>query len=88
MAVCVGGASYNYRDNGKSTERTANMEQREIIEELGLLVDKAENFLGLQKLPLPTDMQIDSMKTGLAELRDRLKALRVALGYVEEGWEE
>lgn len=56
------------------------------LEELGLLIDKADNYLALQKAPLPAPIQIDSLKTGLKEIREEILKIYLSLGGTNE-WE-
>lgn len=56
------------------------LELEEILERLGQLVDKAENYLAMQVIPVPPTMLIDSLKTGLEDVRDEIKTLYFRLG--------
>ena len=62
------------------------MIDKDKLEELGLLIDKADNYLALQGAPLPTEIQIDSLKTGLKEVREEILKIYLSLGGTNE-WE-
>ncbi len=53
------------------------------LETLGQLVDKAENFLSLQKMPIPEKMRVESLIQAVTELRDEIKSF-----YLENGGED
>jgi hypothetical protein len=58
----------------------------EILEELGQMVDEAENFIALAKNPhMNPVMLAASQKKGLEILRDRIKALYINMGG-EDVW--
>lgn len=44
----------------------------EQLEKIGLLIDKCDAYLETSKLRLPPAMTIDSLKTGLKEVRNEL----------------
>lgn len=50
-------------------EQTMTVEQ---LEQIGLLIDKCDNYLATTKLRLPPEMTIDSLMTGLKEVRNEL----------------
>ena len=63
------------------------MNNEETLERIGMLVDKAENYLAMQKMNLPPMLAIDGLKQGVTEIRDELKVLYEDLGGdVEETW--
>jgi hypothetical protein len=62
------------------------MTEQEILRRLGLLVDRAENYLALQEFPLPPFLRADGLATALKELRDELKQLYYDAGGVDV-WE-
>ena len=50
------------------------------LQTLGMLVDKAENYLAWATNPMsPADLKIDAMKTGLTEISEELKELYIEL---------
>ena len=51
------------------------MQDRELLEKIGKLVDKAENYMALSEMPLSYPLQIEGLKQGVAELRDCLREL-------------
>lgn len=61
------------------------MKEIDVVERLGVLVDTAEGFLALQNMALSTAMQIDSLGTGIAHLRDGIKNLYFKIGG-EDVW--
>ena len=50
------------------------------------IADKADNYLGLVKLPLPARLAIDGMKTGLEEIRAIARQLVVDISG-DDPWE-
>ena len=58
-----------------------------LLEDLGLLVDKAENYMALSELALPPFTEIDGLRQGVVELRDELRKLYEKQGgSCEETW--
>lgn len=59
------------------------MERDELIERLGKMVDKAQQYVDAAKLPEPSKTRVDGLRRGLAELRDEARALYLAAGGVD-----
>jgi hypothetical protein len=57
------------------------MENNELLERLGELVDTAENFLAWNDNPFAhMPMKIEAFTTGLEKLRDEIKTIYLELG--------
>lgn len=48
------------------------MSNAELKEEIGLLVDKCENFIAASQLPMPDSIHAQAMREGLKEIVIRL----------------
>ena len=82
LAFQEGGRTEAYEVMVRELRAVANSPQVDsaVNETCGQIVDKAENFLALTKMPLSPAIQIDGLKTGMAEIRDIAKA-----AYLESG---
>lgn len=58
----------------------------EQLEQIGLLADKANNFTGAAQLPLPPHIHVEQLSSGMASLRDELRAVYRAVSG-DDPWE-
>ena len=56
------------------------------LERIGLLVDDCDNMLSSLKIPLPLDMHIEGMASGIESIRDKLLEFYLATGG-EDVWD-
>jgi hypothetical protein len=49
------------------------MKAEDKFEKLGLLIDKLDNYAHALKLPLPPQMHVEQLKSGLPEVVQKLK---------------
>lgn len=61
------------------------MEPEQLLEQLGKLVDKAENYVAATKLPTTSKTHLQGLTHGMVELRDDIKKLYFAAGG-EDVW--
>ena len=65
----------------------STLDELEISEKIGQLKDKANNYLAFLNLPVPIEMHLDCLKTGMQELEERLKTLYIELGGDSTIWD-
>ncbi len=51
------------------------MQDRGLLDKIGNLVDKAENYMELGEMPLSPPLLVVGLKQGIVELRDLLREL-------------
>jgi hypothetical protein len=61
------------------------MELEQLREQLGRLVDKADNYVAAALLPVSPETHVEGLSHGMAELRDDIKKLYFAAGG-EDVW--
>ena len=59
----------------------------ELQQKLGLLIDKADNYLSYRPVPMPPALKVDALVHGIQELRNDLKRLYFELGG-EDVWNQ
>jgi hypothetical protein len=63
------------------------MTEDELYRRLGLLIDKADNYLAYRGAHMPAQIKLESYTFGLQELRDELKRLYFDLGG-DDVWDQ
>lgn len=53
--------------------------KREMRERIGLLADKADNYLSAASLPVSPALHVEGLTAGMRELRDELRAIHESM---------
>lgn len=62
-------------------------DKEQAIEEIGQAVDRLDNLIAANEIPMPADIRLGALNEALPELRDQIKSAYMALGG-EDWWSE